>query len=441
MGQRRVDLRGARAADRATPRRPTDTGTPCRRVNVDGTNARVFTQRRLAYVVTNVQHRRARARGSRRRQQRATRARSRSRSSTCRRATPCCAARSQLPDPTTVGLVRLGLVGLLVVRLVRRRRGGAGGGDVLAFRRWEPVYDAQRQLPRREQRALRRRPGEPRRAEHRVDASSPTIPTAGGATCASSATRCTRRTTSGSTHPTIGTVNRAGREVLRRRDRSVGSSATRASAPRSTCPASLVGGTRRRSERSSTRSTTAGTRTTIAERRLRRAAASTATRRRSCRTRRSTAGSARRSSRARTRTCRAEQYGRTATATPSHVELHALDLTDRVAPGRPRVDGEDGLGLAARRRGRPRARHSGWGHERRRHLPARRRQPRRSSSSPCARAAGGLNGVVAPGLRRCSCRAATGACSRCSFSSGGSGRALRMMRACGRATRRGTRRS
>ena len=181
------------------------------RVDVDGSNARVFRNGDLAYVVTNVRanacapaaHRaalatrhsgqsgpvlRARAAGAGRR--------------LSRRRTPSLRGKIDAADSSQAGAgTAWGWWGCYVVRLVRRRRRGAGRRRRARL----PPLDAE--LRRRQtststtNSALRRRPRQRRRAERRLDGHHRTIPTAGGATCGSSATRSTPRTTSGYRSP------------------------------------------------------------------------------------------------------------------------------------------------------------------------------------------------------------------------------------------------
>ena len=164
------------------------------------------------------------------------------------------------------------------------------GGDALAFRRWEPVYDAERPATStRNSDALRRRPVEPRRADDRVGHHH----------------QRSRRLVgqhAGRRHHALHDALRVGRRserrsigpgpLLPRSHRPHRIAATRASSAKINVPGPPRRRLRQRPVASSTRSTTAGTRTT-SRATTSTSCASTATRRRSCRARRSTAGSAR----------------------------------------------------------------------------------------------------------------------------------------------------
>ena len=196
MGERHDDLRGPRAADRATRRRrPTPrTSRPSRSTASTRRSSRTATSRTSS---PTVQSRRL-----------------------CPGGDPnlppqCYGARRQIVtvvDPSNgrrsvrgkiqlpvdrLGLVRLGLGRLLLVRLVRRRRDRAGRRQRARVPPLVPDLRRHRQVRRLEQRPLRRRPLEPGRADARLD-DHHDRPDGWWGNMQASATRSTRRTTSGS---------------------------------------------------------------------------------------------------------------------------------------------------------------------------------------------------------------------------------------------------
>ena len=99
----------------------------------------------------------------------------------------------------SVGLLLVGLVRLLVVGLVRRRRGGAGGQRRARVPSLGAGLRRHRPLPRRQQPPVRRRSVEPRRADGGVDAHHRRSRRLVGQHARRRLDARTRRTTSGST--------------------------------------------------------------------------------------------------------------------------------------------------------------------------------------------------------------------------------------------------
>ena len=212
-----TDVGAARAADRQRRRDRRDAGA-IPSLNVDGINARVFRNGDLAYVVTNVRASTAPCTG----RTRLTAGRHGVLSARAqqiqvvdlRTAAPSLRGKMQLPG-RSVGLLLVGLVRLLLVRLVRRRatrcRSAATCSRSVAGSRSTTASGDYVDANSRSSSSISRTPT--RRRSRR-----PLItddPTAGGATCASSATTLYTTHYEWFYHPSTRRLEPLDREVLR----------------------------------------------------------------------------------------------------------------------------------------------------------------------------------------------------------------------------------